>query len=88
MCVRGGEILPTHNCDVCHACSPLAGVAGLIPVLTAASAPSNPPHILVALGGVLGKVYPCTKHATDVGVALVKPIVDDVVDEWRACDTQ
>ena len=53
-------------------------------MLRAASPPTNTPHVLVALGGVLGKVYPSTEHPSDVGVALVKAIVDDVMYKWRA----
>lgn len=44
---------------------------------------TDPIHILVAFGGVLGKVDPGTKHATDVGVALIKALVNDGVDEGR-----
>ena len=51
----------------------------------AAGASSDAPDILVALGGVLCKVDPCPKHPTDVGVALVKPMVDDVMDERGTC---
>lgn len=48
----------------------------------AASASSNAPHVLVALGRVFRKVDPRTKHPPNVSVALVKSIVDDVMDEW------
>ena len=61
---------------------PVAGVAGAISVFRAASASSNAPHVLVALGRVLRKVDPRPKHPPNVGVALVKPVVDDVMDEW------
>ena len=52
-------------------------------MLTAAGAPTDAPHVLVALGGVLRKVDPGTEHTTDVGMALVKPVVNDVVDKRR-----
>jgi len=44
-------------------------------------------HVLVALGRVLGKVDPGAEHASDVGVALVKALVDDGVDERRTWGT-
>lgn len=40
-------------------------------------------HILVTLGGVLGKVDPGPEHASDVGVSLVEAFVDDGVYERR-----
>ena len=52
----------------------------------AARASANAVHVLVALGRVLGKVDPGAEHAPDVGVPLVKSLVDDGVDEggaWR-----
>ena len=50
----------------------------------ASGASSNPVHVLVALGGVLGKVDPRPEHAPDVGVALVEALMDDGVDEGGA----
>ena len=47
----------------------------------AAGSSPDPPNILVALGRVLRKVDPRPKHSSDVGVALVESIVDDVMDE-------
>lgn len=44
---------------------------------------TNPVHVLVAFGGVLRKIDPGAKHATDVGMPLVKALVDDGVDEGR-----
>lgn len=39
-------------------------------------------HILVAFRGVLCKVDPCSKHPPDVSVPLIKPFMNDGVDEW------
>lgn len=50
----------------------------------AARAPSYPVHVLVTLGGVLCEIDACAEHAPDVGMPLVKTLMDDGVDEWRA----
>ena len=65
--------------------SPLADVAGPVFMQGAARPSSDAVHVLVALGRVLGKVDPCAEHAPDVGVALVKALVDYGVDERRTC---
>ena len=65
--------------------SPLADVAGPVFMQGAAGPSSDTIYILVALGRVLGKVDPGAEHAPDVGVALVKALVDDGVDERRTC---
>lgn len=44
---------------------------------------TNPIHVLVAFRGVLGKIDPGAKHAADVGMSLVKALVDDGIDEGR-----
>lgn len=46
-------------------------------------ASTDPVHVLVAFGGVLGKIDPGAEHAPDVGVPLVEALVDDGVDEGR-----
>jgi hypothetical protein len=51
----------------------------------AARSSSDTVHILVALGRVLCEVDPGAEHAPDVGVALVKALVDDGVDKRRTC---
>ncbi len=48
-------------------------------------ASANPIHVLVAFGGVLSKIDPGAKHAANVGVSLVKALMDDCVDERRTC---
>lgn len=50
----------------------------------ASGAAADAVHVLVALGRVLGEVDAGAEHAADVGVALVKALVDDGVDEGRA----
>lgn len=49
----------------------------------AARASTDTVHVLVAFGRVLSKVDAGTKHAADVGVALVEAFVNDGVDEGR-----
>ena len=61
----------------------MAEVAGTVFVSGAACAPSYPVHILVTLGGVLCKIDARSEHASDVGMPLVKALMDDSVDEWR-----
>ena len=53
----------------------MAPIAASVLVLRAASASSNPIHVLVGLAGVLSKVDTSTKHTTYVGVALVKTLL-------------
>ena len=65
--------------------SPVADVAGAVLVGGAAGASPDAVHVLVALGRVLGKVDAGAEHAPDVGVPLVEALVDDGVDERRAC---
>lgn len=50
----------------------------------AACPSSNPVNVLVALR----QEDPGAEHPADVGVALVKPLMDDGVDEWRAWEQQ
>lgn len=61
----------------------MADVAGTVFVSGAARAPSYTVHVLVALGGVLCKIDAHSEHASDVGMPLVKSLMDDSVDEWR-----
>lgn len=61
----------------------MAHVARAVFVGGASCASTNPVHVLVAFGGVLGKIDPGAKHAADVGMSLVKALVDDGVDEGR-----
>lgn len=68
-----------------RAAVPVADVAGAIFVRGAAGAAADAVHILVALGRILGEVDPRSEHSPDVGVSLVKTLVDDRVDEGRAC---
>lgn len=44
---------------------------------------ANPIHVLIALGGVLGKIDASAKHASDVCMTLIKALMDDCVDEGR-----
>lgn len=62
----------------------MTDVAGAVFVGGASGAPSYPVHILVALGGVLGKVDARPEHTPDIGVPLIKAFVDDGVDEGGA----
>lgn len=48
-----------------------------------ACASTNPIHVLVAFRRVLSKIDASAKHASNVGVTLVKALVDDGVDEGR-----
>ena len=59
-------------------------VAGAVFVGGTSCASTNPVHVLVAFGGVLCKIDPGAEHAADVGVALVKALMNDGVDEGRA----
>ena len=59
----------------------MAQVTGAVFVSGAASASPDAIHILVTLGGVLGKVDACSKHPSDVGMALIKSFMDDGIDE-------
>lgn len=52
-------------------------------MLTTSGATTDTPDILVTLGRVFGKIDPSTKHATNVGVPLVEPIMNDVMDKGR-----
>lgn len=61
---------------------PVAKVTGPIFVCRAACAATNAVDILIAFGGVLGKVDPGTEHPSYVSVALIEAFVDDGVDEW------
>lgn len=61
----------------------MAHVAGAVFVGRTSCASTNPVHVLVAFGGVLSKIDPGAKHAADVGVSLVKALMDDGVDEGR-----
>lgn len=49
----------------------------------AAGAATDAVHVLVAFGGVLGKIDASAEHAADVGVALVEALMNDGVDEGR-----
>ena len=49
-------------------------------------ASTNPVHVLVAFGGVLCKIDPGAEHAADVGVALVKALMNDGVDEGTSVE--
>lgn len=44
---------------------------------------TNPVHILVAFGRVFCEIDPRTKHAADVGMSLVKALMNDCIDEGR-----
>lgn len=44
---------------------------------------ADPIHVLIALGGVLGKIDASAKHSSDVCVTLIKALMDDCVDEGR-----
>lgn len=61
----------------------MAHVAGAVFVGGTSCASTNPIHVLVAFGRVLSKIDPGAKHAADVGVSLVKALVDDGIDERR-----
>ena len=61
---------------------PVAQVAGAVFVRWAACASTDSVDVLIALWGVLCEVDPCSKHSSYVGMALIKPFVDDGVDEW------
>lgn len=54
----------------------MGGAAGTTP---------NAIHVLVTLRGVLRKVDASAEHATDVGMALIEPFVDDGVYERGSC---
>jgi len=59
----------------------VAHVAGAVFVGGTSRASTNPVHVLVAFGRVLGEIDPSAKHAADVCVPLVEALVDDGVDE-------
>lgn len=61
----------------------MAHVAGAVFVGGTSRASTNPIHVLIAFGGVLSKINAGTKHAANVGVALIKALMDDGVDERR-----
>lgn len=61
---------------------PVTDVTGAVFMCGAARPSSDAVHILVAFRGVLCKVDPCPKHPPYVGVPLIKPFMDDGVDEW------
>lgn len=63
--------------------SPVAHVAGAVFVGGTSCASTNPIHVLVAFRGVLSKIDPSAKHAADVGMSLVKALMDDGIDERR-----
>lgn len=63
----------------------MAHIAGAVFVRGAPRAPADPVHILIAFGGVFGKIDSGAEHAADVGVTLVEALVDDGVDEGRTC---
>lgn len=62
---------------------PVAQVAGSVFMRRASRAAADTVDILIALGGVFCKVDPCSKHPSDVGMALIEAFVDDGVNEWR-----
>ncbi len=61
----------------------MAHVTGAVFVRGTSCASTNPVHVLVAFGGVLGKIDPGAEHAADVGMSLVKALMDDGIDEGR-----
>ncbi|TNN86297.1 hypothetical protein EYF80_003382 [Liparis tanakae] len=85
--LRLHDLVLTSSSALPHkAASPVAHVAGAVFVGGTSRASTNPVHVLVAFGRVLGEIDPGAKHAADVGVALVEALVDDGVDEggtWR-----
>lgn len=63
----------------------MANVAGAVFVRGTSRASADPVHVLIAFGGVLSEVDAGAEHAANVGVALIKALVDDGVDEGRTC---
>lgn len=62
-------------------CVPVTDVTGAVFMCGAACPSADAVHILVAFRGVLCKVDPCSKHPSDVSVPLIKPFMNDGVDE-------
>lgn len=58
-------------------------VAGAVFVGWTTCSSADPIHVLIALGGVLGKIDASAKHASDVCMTLIKALMDNCVDEGR-----
>lgn len=63
---------------------PVANVTRSIFVIWTPSATSNSIHILIAFGRIFSKINPSSKHATYVGVSLIKTFVNDGIHKWGA----
>lgn len=58
-------------------------VAGAVFVSRTPRPSTDPVHILVAFGRVLCEIDSCPEHAANVGMSLVKALMDDCIDERR-----
>lgn len=61
-------------------------IAGTILVSGTSGTSSNSIHVLVALAGMLRKVYSSPEHATYVGVSFVETLLHDGIDERRSME--
>lgn len=61
--------------------SPVAHVAGAVFVGGTSRASTYPINVLVAFWGVLCKIDPGAKHAANIGMSLVKALMNDGIDE-------
>lgn len=64
-------------------CSPVTYITWPIFVRGAACSSSNPINILVAFRGVFSKINPSTKHSSYVCMSLIKPFMNNGINERR-----
>lgn len=64
-------------------CSPVTYITRPIFVCGAACSSSNPINILVTFRGVFSKINPSTKHSSYVCMSLIKPFMNNGINERR-----
>lgn len=64
-------------------CSPVTYITRAIFVRGTACSSANSIHILVAFGGVFSKINPGTKHSSYVCMSLIKPFMNNGINERR-----